>query len=34
LWRTTIRTSGPQGLNSLNRCMRTRMYGGVAGEDG
>jgi len=34
LWRTTTRTSGPRGLNSLNRRMRTRMYGGVAGESG
>jgi hypothetical protein len=34
LWRTTNRTSGPRGLNSLNRRMRTRMYGGVAGESG
>src|SRR5690348_5281264 len=34
LWRTTNRTSGPRGLNSLNRRMRTRLYGGVAGEDG
>src|SRR6266849_5226487 len=34
LWRTTPRTSGPRVLNSLNRRMRTRMYGGVAGEDG
>jgi hypothetical protein len=25
---------GPSGLNSLNRRMRTRMYGGVAGESG
>src|ERR1700675_830896 len=31
LWRTTTRTSGPQGLNSLNRHMRTRLYGGVGG---
>jgi hypothetical protein len=32
LWRTTNRTSGPRGLNSLNRRMRTRMmYGGCAG---
>jgi len=29
-----IEPHGPQGLNSLNRRMRTRMYGGVAGEDG
>src|SRR5690349_18167271 len=34
LWRTTNRTSGPRGLNSLNRRMRTRMYRGVAGENG
>ena len=34
LWRTMTRTSGPRGLNLLNRRMRTRMYGGVAGEDG
>src|SRR6267154_20017 len=34
LWRTTLRTSGPRGLNSLNRRMRTRMYGCVGGEDG
>src|SRR5882724_5144970 len=34
LWRTTNRTSGPRGLNLLNRRMRTRMYGGVAGESG
>jgi hypothetical protein len=34
LWRTTTRTSSPRGLNSLNRRMRTRMYGGVAGESG
>ncbi len=34
LWRTTTRTSGPQGLNLLNRRMRTRMYGGVAGRAG
>jgi hypothetical protein len=32
LWRTTTRTSGPQGLNLLNRPMRTRMSGGVGGE--
>jgi hypothetical protein len=25
---------GPSGLNSLNRRMRTRLYGGVAGECG
>src|SRR5258707_15401957 len=31
LWRTTSRTSGPQGLNLLNRRMRTRLYGGVGG---
>src|ERR1700675_1497307 len=31
LWRTTTRTSGPQGLNSLNRRMRTRLHGGVGG---
>src|SRR6202035_5759005 len=31
LWRTTTRTSGPRGLNSLNRRMRTRLYGGVGG---
>ncbi len=31
LWRTTPRTSGPQGLNSLNRRMRTRLYVGVRG---
>jgi len=29
-----VRTFGPQWLNSLNRRMRTRTYGGVAGEDG
>jgi hypothetical protein len=29
LWRTTTRTSGPSGLNLLNRRMRTRLYGGV-----
>src|SRR6266436_9469633 len=34
LWRTTTRTSGPKGRNSLNRRMRTRLYGGVAGESG
>src|SRR5258708_32712146 len=34
LWRTATRNSGPRGLNSLNRRMRTRMYGGVAGETG
>jgi hypothetical protein len=34
LWRTMTRTSGPRGLNLLNRRMRTRMYGGVAGESG
>jgi hypothetical protein len=34
LWRTTTRTSGPRGLNLLNRRMRTRMSGGVAGESG
>src|ERR1700692_3908290 len=33
LWRTTTRTSGPQGLNSLNRRMRTRLYGGCAGKN-
>src|SRR6202051_1659204 len=26
LWRTTNRTSGPHGLNLLNRRMRTRLY--------
>jgi hypothetical protein len=31
LWRTMTRTSGPPGLNLLNRRMRTRMYGGVGG---
>jgi hypothetical protein len=31
LWRTTTRPSGPQGLNLLNRRMRTRLYGGCAG---
>ena len=31
LWRTKTRTSGPQGLNLLNRPMRTRMSGGCAG---
>src|SRR5260370_13357790 len=34
LWRTTTRTSGPEELNLLNRRMRTRMYGGVAGSAG
>jgi len=34
LWRTTTRTSGPRGLNLLNRPMRTRTSGGVAGESG
>src|SRR5262249_9482340 len=34
LWRKTTRTSGPHGLNLRNRRMRTRMYGGVAGESG
>src|SRR6516225_5158675 len=33
-WRKTNRTSGPHGLNLRNRRMRTRMYGGVAGEGG
>src|ERR1700676_1116039 len=31
LWRTTTRTSGPQGPTLLNRRMRTRLYGGCAG---
>src|SRR5436853_3124842 len=34
LWRTTTRTSGPRGLNLLNRPMRTRTSGAVAGESG
>src|SRR5882672_6645523 len=34
LWRKTNRTSGPQGLNLRNRRMRTRLYSGVAGENG
>src|SRR6266404_3427796 len=34
LWRKTNRTSGPQGPNLRNRRMRTRLYGGVAGENG
>jgi len=36
LRRTTTRPSRPGscGLNLLNRRMRTRMYGGVAGESG
>src|SRR4030081_3527815 len=33
-WRTTTRTSGPRGLNLLNRRMRTRLYRGVGGEGG
>src|SRR5271157_328751 len=31
LWRTRTRTTGPQGLNLLNRRMRTRLSGGVGG---
>src|SRR5882672_3470799 len=31
LWRTTHRISGPQGLNSVNRRMRTRLSSGVGG---
>src|SRR6202167_1373775 len=34
LWRKTNRTSSPQGPNLQKRRMRTRMYGGVAGESG
>jgi hypothetical protein len=34
LWRTKTRTSGPQGPNSLNRPMRTRLSGGVGGRAG
>src|ERR1700730_593918 len=34
LWRKTNRTSGPQGPNLRNGRMRTRLYAGVAGENG